>query len=40
MDNSYLHHLDVKNPHSFEPADLEKLIKKVGAAYFLVCVAF
>ncbi|XP_052799526.1 nucleobindin-2-like isoform X2 [Mya arenaria] len=28
MDNSFLHHLDTKNAHSFEAEDLEKLIKK------------
>ncbi|KAL4225637.1 hypothetical protein ACF0H5_016326 [Mactra antiquata] len=28
MDETYLHHVDVKNPHSFESQDLEKLIKK------------
>ncbi|KAL3841927.1 hypothetical protein ACJMK2_020014 [Sinanodonta woodiana] len=28
MDKLYPHHVDVKNPHSFEMADLEKLIKK------------
>lgn len=30
MDQYYPHHLDVKNPHSFEMKDLEHLIKKVG----------
>ena len=29
MDASYPHHVDVKNPHSFEARDLEKLIQKV-----------
>ncbi|XP_060566152.1 nucleobindin-2-like isoform X1 [Ruditapes philippinarum] len=28
MDEQFLHHVDVKNPHSFESKDLEKLIKK------------
>ncbi|XP_052235551.1 nucleobindin-2-like isoform X2 [Dreissena polymorpha] len=28
LQESDLHHVDVKNPHSFETADLEKLIKK------------
>ena len=29
MDAAYPNHVDVKNPHSFEPKDLEKLIQKV-----------
>lgn len=28
MDEGYLHHVDVQNPHSFESKDLEKLIRK------------
>ncbi|XP_053383697.1 nucleobindin-1-like [Mercenaria mercenaria] len=28
MDENFLHHVDVKNPHSFEAKDLERLIKK------------
>jgi hypothetical protein len=39
MDEQFLHHVDVKNPHSFESKDLEKLIKKVGySKYDNVCV--
>lgn len=28
MDETFLHHVDIKNPHSFEARDLEQLIKK------------
>jgi hypothetical protein len=39
IDESLLHHVDLKNPHSFEMKDLEKLIQKVYLNDWLVkCV--